>query len=348
MRNGVRTISHEAARSRSHSLALSASMALVLVGCPEDESALAGEPSLDGGAEPGSGTDSTDGGVPAELHGWFTVKLVPAMAATPVREATDARTAVTGKLGDGATPEATIWSVSEEEGDCELLTPRVPFCDPDCGGTALCIDDGVCGPYPRALGVGMVRAVGLGDEFSMRPIAGNYQPPAGTALTYPPCEQGAEIRLEAEGDAYEPFSLAAPCIAPMEFPGPVRIETGDPLVLQWTAAAQPDLARIHIGLDISHHGGSRGKIECDVADTGSAEIPAQLLQQLIDLGVAGFPSVIVTRIVTGQGSTEQAERVTLTVSSSLENQVEIPGLSSCTADSHCPSGQTCQTDLTCA
>jgi Cys-rich repeat protein len=324
-------------------------MALVLAACPEDQPAVvADEPAGDAAAEPEPATGSSDGGAAAELHGWFTVKLVPQMAATPVRDATDARTAVTGKLGDGETPEATIWSVSEQEGDCELLTPRVPFCDPDCGGTALCVDDGVCGSYPHALGVGTVRAIGLGDEFSMRPIAGNYQPPAGTVLDYPPCEQGAEIRLEAEGDAYEPFSLAAPCIAPMEFSGPVRIEPGEPLVLEWTAAAQPDLARIHIGLDISHHGGSRGKIECDVADTGSARIPAQLLQQLIDLGVAGFPSVIVTRIVTGNGSTAQAERVTLTVSSSLENQVQIPGLSSCTADSHCPSGQTCRIDLTCS
>jgi hypothetical protein len=331
----------------------------MLGGCSDDDASAGHELSHDGGggSQPSgagasggiAGADSAGAGsdAPAELHGWFTAKLVPAMAATPVREATDARTAVTGKLGDGETPEATIWSVSEQEGECELLTPRVPFCDPDCGGVALCVDDGVCAPYPTAVSVGMVRAIGLGAEFSMRPIAGNYQPPAGTTVDYPPCDEGAEVRLEAEGDAYEPFTLAARCIAPMEFPGPVRIEPREPLALEWVAGEQPELARIHIGLDISHHGGSRGKIECDVADTGAAEIPAQLLQQLIDLGVAGFPSVIVTRVVTSAGSTEQAERVTLTVSSSFENQVEIPGLSSCTADSHCAAGQTCRIDLTC-
>jgi hypothetical protein len=315
-------------------------------GAVEGEQDAGSSENPDSSEDPDSAEPAMNPDPAAELHGWFTVKLMPEMPATPFRAASAARAAVLGKISDGPTPEATIWSETAQEGDCVLRTPRVPFCDPSCGGTALCVDDDVCLSHPTAQSVGVVRALGLGAEFSMQPIAGNYQQPPGTTLAYPPCEEGAEIRLEAEGNGYQPFALAAKCVVPMEFAGPVRIEPGEPLAFAWTAG-RTDVARVRIDLDISHHGGSKGKIECDVEDSGSAQIPAALLQQLVDLGVAGFPSVVVMRLVAAEGSTAQSRKVTLTVSSAMEQQVEIPGLMSCTADAHCPSGNCRDDNKTC-
>ena len=70
------------------------------------------------------------------------------------------------------------------------------------------------------------------------------------------------------------------------------------------------------------------------------------LGQLLDLGVAGYPSVIVTRSATGT-TTIAPGRVDLVVSSMVERPVTIPGLTSCTSDADCTGGQTCQSDLTC-
>ena len=77
------------------------------------------------------------------------------------------------------------------------------------------------------------------------------------------------------------------------------LERGKPIALAWTAPTMPGVARMEIKVDISHHGGAKGKIECDVADTGAVMIPSDLATKLIDLGVAGFPNLF---IITGPGS----------------------------------------------
>ena len=52
--------------------------------------------------------------------------------------------------------------------------------------------------------------------------------------------------------------------------------------------------RIEIEVDISRVAGAKGLIRCDVADTGSTQIPAVLVTQLLDLGYSGWPAVFVT------------------------------------------------------
>ena len=121
---------------------------------------------------------------------------------------------------------------------------------------------------------------------------------------------------------------------------------GQPLQLTWTPAGQPALGRIELKLDISHHGGARGKIECDVPDTGSLEIPASQVSGLLALGVAGYPTIVVTRASTATAAVS-AGVISLRILSPVERAVDIEGLSSCTKDAECPTGQTCQTDLTC-
>ena len=87
-------------------------------------------------------------------------------------------------------------------------------------------------------------------------------------------------------------------------------------------------------LDISHHGGTKGKIECDAEDKGSLGLAAALLDQLQNLGVSGFPTVVVTREMAGS-STATGVAVDLVIRSGMEQEVVIPGLVSCNSDDDC-------------
>ncbi len=86
-------------------------------------------------------------------------------------------------------------------------------------------------------------------------------------------------------------------------------------------------------------------IECETRDTGSLSVDAALVQELVDLGVAGFPTVILTRRAVSSTKTS-AGRVDLVVYSDLELSIGVPGVVSCTDNEDCPSG-TCLPDLTC-
>ena len=297
--------------------------------------------------EAGPASDAAlDGGSTAAI-GSFTVTLVPAMSGGGGAQAAPAYTSVFGKVHDGPVPAAVVWTVVEEANGCRLSTPRVPFCSVPCGGAAVCVDGGSCVSQPRAQDLGRVHVTGLGTgAFDMEPIAGNYQPSAGVALPYPPFREGGVVRVAAPGGALGAFSIESRGIAPLVFEQNPTLVSGQPLRLTWTAPGQPDLSRIEVKLDISHHGGARGTIECEVPDSGSLEIPASQVSQLLALGVAGFPTIVVTRAATGTAAV-RAGVIALRVLSTVERAVEIEGLRSCTGDGECPAGKKCRSDLTC-
>jgi hypothetical protein len=84
-----------------------------------------------------------------------------------------------------------------------------------------------------------------------------------------------------------------------------------------------------------------------VEDDGELVIAADLVTQLVDRGVAGFPTVTVTR--RSVDSTMIAPGcVELEIGAQVIREVAIPGLSSCSNERPCPDGQTCQSDLTCS
>jgi hypothetical protein len=300
-----------------------------------------GTTTVTGGAGETEGTP----GDPDVLVGSFQVQLIAATDASP------AKTAVLGKIYDGPTPPAVVWEQADERGDCRLMTPRVPFCSTPCGGSAVCVEDDTCEPYPAAHGAGTVTLGGVrltdgGASFAMDPINNTYQPGAGVTLEYPAFDEGAEVTLAAAGDYFHAFELAAAGVRPLELADTALALAQDtPLDLEWTAGSVAS-ARIRVKLDISHHGGTRGMITCEAADTGALTIDGGLIGRLLDLGVAGFPTIIVTRESIG-AVTIAPGRVELVLSSSLEHAVDVPGVESCTADDQCPAGQTCQPDLTC-
>jgi Cys-rich repeat protein len=160
-------------------------------------------------------------------------------------------------------------------------------------------------------------------------------------LPVPPCTPGAAIALAATGGAiYPAFSVAAQCIAPLVVITPkFLIEPGKALAVTWTPASVAS-ARIKVKFDLSHHGGSKGRILCDTSDTGSLQVSASLMDSLVALGVTGFPSVYVARELTSTTPMGSGQ-VQLKVYSDFIYTAEMPGLVSCFDDTECPTGQTC-------
>jgi len=322
--------------------------ALALAACSSTVSSDIGAAGSGGSAAGATGNAAGAGGVAGasqgdakQLVGSFQVKLTGASGEA------SATTAVVGKVYDGPTPETIVWENPQVDGACTLTTPRVPFCSTPCGGSAACVEDDTCLSYPTAHSVGSVTVSGLGDSpFTMTPIANTYQPPAGITLAFPPFAEGAPVSVSAAGDYFPAFTLTGTGIAPLVLTSTtLALKSGVALPLTWI----PGLAgnsKIHVKLDISHHGGSKGQIVCDSDDSGSLTVTATLITKLLGLGVAGYPTVIVTRHAVGS-SVISAGRVDLEIASTVEQSVSVDGLTSCTEDSDCPSSETCQTDLSC-
>ena len=291
----------------------------------------------------------SDDGIPSaatvELHGTFQVSLVAPQGTAP------GFTAVLGRLQDGPTPAAIIWEQATPSGDCRLLTPRVPFCDHPCGGNALCVEDGQCQSFPAAITVGTVHVDGLrtvaGETtFSMDAIANNYQPPADTQLAYPAFSAGGDITFTASGAASAAsFSVTAKGISPLQITNETIELAGEPVLLEWTPSVQGDATTISVAFDISYHGGTKGKVVCDCPDSGSLAVSAPLLDELMALGVSGFPKVEIARRATA--STDPPARVDVVVESMVTRILEIPGVTSCSGDGDCPGEQSCRPDFRC-
>jgi hypothetical protein len=338
-------------RSRDRQLALLGAMAITAalgLGCGSGDSGGAGGSSGTGGAggQGGAGS-SVDAGNTADVAlGAFVVTLKAASTANG--DPVPAFSTVSGSVYDGQDPEMTIWKVEEEASGCKLLTPKQPFCNPACGAQ-VCVEGGKCVPHPTRLDVGLVHVKGLGSsEFDMESIGGSYSAPGSVTLPYPPAPEGALVQMSAPGGTLGAIALSTKAIAPLVVPaGNLHPVSGQPLALTWSAPGHADIARIEIKVDLSHHGGIKGKIECNVADTGSLQIPASQITKLLGLGISGYPTVSIDRVSAGSTSTPRGQ-VQLKMSSAVEHELQIDGLTSCTKDEDCPTGKTCAVDLKCS
>jgi hypothetical protein len=302
------------------------------------------------GGSSGTGDTSSTGGTSGSstaVIGTFQVQLVPPDASLGTAGATK----IVGKVSDGPTPSNIVWETSQTDGSCVLEKPRVPFCDPACGGD-VCVDDDHCQAYPTAKSVGTVTVTGVsnnaGASFTMQPVAGNYQPGAGITIDYPGTDPATTVTFATSGGDLAAFAIDAKGIAPLALADTaLTLEADKALSLKWTAPATAGQSKIHVKLDVSHHGGTKGMIECDADDNGALDISAALVTKLLALGAAGFPTIIVTRTSTGAAQTEKG-KVELDIVSPVEREVTIPGVVSCDGDADCDQGKTCQSDLTCA
>jgi len=278
--------------------------------------------------------------------GTFQLEVAPPRGDSP------GEAAILGTVLDGPNPSNLVWEVASTDGDCELLTPRVPFCDPGCDSSEACVEDDVCQPYPTTIEVGSVTVEGVhttaGDtSFTMEPIAGYYQPAADVDLAYPPFAEGDVVTFTASGTADTPaFAMTASGILPLEVTSDtITLVDGEAVEVEWTPASEPDHTVIQLSVNVSYHAGTKGLISCRTPDSGSLVLSGALLDDLKALGLSGWPIMVFSR--TSQSTTDPSVDVDLLIESSVTKNVEIPGLISCNSNADCPEGQTCQPDFQC-
>jgi hypothetical protein len=261
----------------------------------------------------------------------------------------DSVTAFLGRIYDGPQPVKTIWELVDSSGPCKLLKPRTPLCVEPCGSNAACVEDDSCQPYPTAISVGTVTISGIQtvngtNTFTIDPINAYYQP--AVSLKFPPFNEGDIVTLSAAGsDKISQFTLKAIGFKPIvvindSFP----CADGESMEVRWIPPAKDLKTVIYIMVDVSYHGGSKGKIECECADNGSVVIPASLLDKLKSFGISGHPKIEITR---RYATIDPVSKVKLLIESKVTRFLSIPGIISCSEDSECPEGQSCGWDLRC-
>jgi hypothetical protein len=294
-------------------------------------------------ADAAGGGDAAAPGDPGQEIGAFLVQLDTSMAPP--------QTSFLGFVRSGAAPPNIVWRTTAQEGPCKLVVPEVPFCDPGCTGGTVCTQAGRCVSQPVARNAGRVRLRGLQaeatgpQEISMPPVGTqmDYQLPTGLRLAYPPFAPDGRVELDADGGNVGAFSVSTRAIAPLELSATPIVRRGTGFALRWTAPPAGATSTIQAVFDLSLHAGTKGKIECEIPDSGAYDVSASLMDKLLDLGTAGFPKVTVTR--QSQASTALASgRVRLAVLHEVLRELMIEGQSSCTEDSECPSGRTCDPD----
>jgi hypothetical protein len=266
--------------------------------------------------------------------GSFVVSLIEADTISNV----PAYSKLLGVVKTAPTPPLVPLKLDQQVGDCQLLVPKNPVCAPDCAG-GVCTENGICTPYPTGLDVGVVHINGLGPELDLSPVALTYQPVE--TLAHPPCAEGAQVGISASS-----FTIEGKCIPPFELTNAsdIPVQTGQPVRLTWRPPGMHGISRVRLSMDVAHHGGKTGQIDCDVPDTGSFEIPASLVTRLVGLGLAGFPTINIGRISTAAALS--APNITFAMSSMIERPVDT-GVVSCVEDTDCPTGQVCQPALFC-
>ena len=262
--------------------------------------------------------------------------------------AEDEYTAVLGKMYDGPSVPSMMFEEIAAGGSCKLFKRLYPFCDPDCGGQAVCVEGDSCQPYPSVVDIGTVTISGLGMDdgkstISMDPINGTYM---NTSIKFPPCSEGDAITLTASGSSsVPPFTLTARGITPLELLNDtITLLDGQPIDIQWTKPTMAGISTIFVLIDISYHGGTKAKIECECADNGSLVVPAKLIDSLKTFGISGFPKLEISRRAI---STDETARAKLVVESKVVKLLQIPGIITCTGDEVCPEGQHCAPDQRC-
>ena len=97
------------------------------------------------------------------------------------------------------------------------------------------------------------------------------------------------------------------------------------------------VSKIYIRINISYHGGTKGEIQYECDDNGSATIPGEMLDKLKSYGIAGYPLVDITR---KSISSDPDANAKIIVECTITKLLTIPGVHSCDQDEDCP-GQLC-------
>jgi hypothetical protein len=304
--------------------------ALALASCSSG-----GDAQNDGGGA-GTGGQPDGGGVDAApaLYGGVTIEIIK-----------DEYTSFLGRFYDAPLQPVMSLEPRQSSGGCVLRVPKTNPCGGACPTGQVCGVDNTCVPDPGQVAVGVLHVTGLAgmtrDAEPTSAASPSYQ--LVPTVPYPACAEGDAISVAADA-----FTLAATCVADLEVTSavPVPVTSGKATHLTWKAPAKPGASRVLVEVEISHHGGYKGQIDCDVADTGTLDIPEPLVTALVALGRAGYPTVKIARTSRGVAAAQPA--VTIDVMSRLELEADT-GVISCGTDASppCAAGTTCQPSFIC-
>jgi hypothetical protein len=284
-----------------------------------------------GGAGATSGAGATGGGSAAKGPvGRFTLSLNPAV------EDAAAYTAIFGKVYSGPYPTDVIETVIGSDDNCKVYKYSLHACyDPACPGEQTCVAENVCEAKPLPVSVGDVSVAGIGDTSLKLAVTNlNYQYPLD--LPYPGVTEGEPVTLTGTGDAFPAFSVSATGVAPIATSeSSYLITSGQPLTVNWTPGADP-ATEVIATLNVSKHGGSAGYVLCKTTDSGTLTISADVVRSLVELGVGGFPELLLKRATHGE-SVVGAGKIGLDVEAVAKPPLDIEGYCSCFNDSDCGS-----------
>jgi hypothetical protein len=264
-------------------------------------------------------------------------------------ELTDQYTSVGGKVFDAVAPRDVPVELAAD-GACTLFAAPLLQCNPECDATRqVCAEGNQCRPQPVARDLGKVTIRGLLVPLELQPnlVTKAYTIPAYARLPNPGFEPGAQLRLSSSGGDYKPIDLRGWGVSLLEgVTNPIRVRVGQAVTVSWQAPSDAGPARVHLNLNINHHGSTSNWLECDVEDVGSAEIPVSLVDALLARGLSGFPTLTVTRRSVSSRSIEPG-CVELLVSSESVSDVELDDFQSCGNRDDCAPGQACGPEFFC-
>jgi hypothetical protein len=298
-------------------------------------------PTGGGGSAAGGGAGSTglgQGGVAA-----IELPYAPCDAAVRVGQFVIALgpgfTSVDGKVADAVSSQ--VPDELGREGDCRLLKAALTTCTPACpAATQVCDRSSSCVPLPRAHDVGTVTVHGLVVPMTMSANAVTRSYTNAMILPAVAFLPGADLRITATGGDYAPFELRGWGVSPLVLGEPIAVAPGSGTPITWQAPPVAGPSRVDVLLNVNLHGSSKAWIECDFADTGAGDIPATLIDGLIEQGLTGYPTLTATRRSATSQSIEPG-CVELLVTADVTADVEVEGIVSCDTSAECPAGQTC-------
>ena len=247
-------------------------------------------------------------------------------------------TSVSGKVRDGVIP-AEVPTLDNEAAGCKLWHTINPECDPACDPGYTCDHDGTCVAYPANKSVGSVTVDGLNKDVTL-------EPPSyfDTEMPHPGFDPGSPITLQAAGEDYPGFTMYGRGVTPIELTGDTWIiKEGEDLTLSWIPADDED-AFVRITLNVDMHGVSPINMVCDLEDTGTATVPAALIDEFLENGVTGFATAYIYRMTADKVDIDPG-CVDFLVRSWREGSLEVDGFTPCTGEEDCPDGYTCNLEI---
>jgi hypothetical protein len=259
----------------------------------------------------------------------------------------EAHTNISAAICDGPSPPLYIFEEVMSSGPCKLMKVVTP--NWDCPTGYKCVKGDSCMIEPTKINVGNITVKGLKTndglvDITMEPNRTFVYLMGSVPLVYPPCSEGDTITVSAAGkDTVAAFTIKTRGITPLVVltEDNIPCEAGKDVTIQWEPPKIAGVSKIYVRINVSYHGTDKGEIQAECDDNGSLTIPGDMLDELIEWGVNGWPILDITRKSVGYNEDVKAS---VTVECKLSLNLSIPGVTSCANenDTICPAGTTCQ------